>query len=78
MNESIKYQNFAKEWATPIENKIIKPGSVIFPKRGASIMTNKVRIVEKECHVDTNIMALSIIDESVLLNEYLYYFLLFI
>lgn len=77
MNESIKYQNFAKEWATPIENKIIKPGSVIFPKRGASIMTNKVRIVEKECHVDTNIMALSIIDESVLLNEYLYYFLLF-
>jgi restriction endonuclease S subunit len=77
MNETTKYQNFAKEWAAPIESKIIKSGSVIFPKRGASIMTNKVRITEQDCHVDTNIMALSINDDSVLLNEYLYYFLLF-
>lgn len=77
MNETTKYQKFAKEWAAPIESKIIKAGSVIFPKRGASIMTNKVRIAEQDCHVDTNIMALSINDDSVLLNEYLYYFLLF-
>lgn len=77
MNETIKYQDFAKEWATPIETKIIKAGSVIFPKRGASIMTNKVRIADVDCHVDTNIMALSVLDHEVLSNEYLYYFLLY-
>ncbi len=75
LNESIKFQDFSKEWVSPIEKRMIPEGSVIFPKRGASIMTNKVRIVTTPCHVDTNIMALTIVDENIINNEFLYFFL---
>ncbi|MBF8963901.1 restriction endonuclease subunit S [Pontibacter sp. FD36] len=77
LNETIKFQNYAKEWVTAIPNKLIPKGSVIFPKRGEAIMTNKVRIVVNDCHVDTNTMALSVKDVSQLNNEFLYYFLYF-
>jgi type I restriction enzyme S subunit len=77
LNESDKFQTYAKEWVKPIDSKIIKKGSVIFPKRGAAIMTNKVRITTEECHVDTNTMALFIKDYNILSNEFLYYFLYF-
>ncbi|MEC0554803.1 restriction endonuclease subunit S [Bacillus haynesii] len=36
----------------------IKKGSTIFPKRGAAIMTNKVRILGTDGYMDTNMMAL--------------------
>lgn len=36
----------------------VKIGSTIFPKRGAAIMTNKVRILAKDSYMDTNMMAL--------------------
>lgn len=36
----------------------IKKGSTIFPKRGAAIMTNKVRILGSDGYMDTNMMAL--------------------
>lgn len=38
--------------------KKIKKGSIIFPKRGAAIMTNKIRILKKESYMDTNMMSL--------------------
>ena len=63
LNESIKFQYFAKEWVKPIDSKTVLRGSVIFPKRGAAIMTNKVRITTEDCHVDTNTMALLVEDE---------------
>ena len=37
----------------------VKVGSVIFPKRGAAILTNKVRILGVESYMDTNMMALT-------------------
>jgi len=37
---------------------MIKKGSVVFPKRGAAIMTNKVRIMGASGYMDTNMMAL--------------------
>lgn len=77
MNSSIKYQNFAKEWVEPNDKKIVDSQNIIFPKRGAAIMTNKVRITCEKCHVDTNTMALEITDKSRLSVDYLYYFLLF-
>ncbi|MGR5387980.1 restriction endonuclease subunit S [Vibrio crassostreae] len=77
LNETTKFQDFAKEWVEPIQSKVIMSNSVIFPKRGAAIMTNKVRITTEECHVDTNIMALSIKDDKLLSAEFLYYFLYF-
>lgn len=36
----------------------MKKGSTIFPKRGAAIMTNKVRILGSAGYMDTNMMAL--------------------
>lgn len=53
---------------------IIPKGSIIFPKRGAAIMTNKVRINSEECILDTNLMAL--IPESTLYNHFLFYYIL--
>jgi type I restriction enzyme S subunit len=35
-----------------------RKGSTIFPKRGAAIMTNKVRIISDDGYMDTNMMAL--------------------
>ena len=39
--------------------KIVRAGSVIFPKRGAAILTNKVRVLGVDSYMDTNMMALS-------------------
>ena len=45
--------------------------SIVFPKRGAAIMTNKIRLSTHPCQLDTNLMALSVKDEKV---DYLYLF----
>jgi hypothetical protein len=37
---------------------LVNQGATIFPKRGAAIMTNKVRIMGKDGYLDTNMMAL--------------------
>ena len=37
---------------------LVNKGAIIFPKRGAAIMTNKVRIMGKDGYLDTNMMAL--------------------
>lgn len=38
--------------------KMIRPGGVVFAKRGAAIAGNKVRILGKCAYIDTNMMAL--------------------
>ena len=38
---------------------MVQAGSVIFPKRGAAILTNKVRVLGVDSYMDTNMMALS-------------------
>ncbi|REB11594.1 restriction endonuclease subunit S [Sporosarcina sp. BI001-red] len=50
----------------------MKKGSTIFPKRGAAIMTNKIRILGLDAYMDTNMMAL----EPLSINgEFLYTFI---
>lgn len=39
--------------------KSVPAGSVIFPKRGASILSNKIRILKSDSFMDTNLMALT-------------------
>ena len=51
-------------------------GMVVFPKRGASIFTNKVAILDRSGYFDTNTMGLAC--SSKLNNEYLFYLLKFI
>jgi type I restriction enzyme, S subunit len=47
----------------------IKKGSIIFPKRGGAILTNKVRILGVDSYMDTNMMALT---SSKMNTEFLY------
>ncbi|WP_336139039.1 restriction endonuclease subunit S [Acinetobacter ursingii] len=39
--------------------KTISAGSLVFPKRGASILSNKIRILKVDACMDTNLMALT-------------------
>lgn len=73
LNNTNKYQT-----ETPYHVKVSNPmstGSIIFPKRGAAIGTNKIRIISQDSYVDTNIMALTITDKDIC-SEYIYYWLL--
>ena len=74
LNNGNKYQ---KDTPYFIEcNNPIPKGSIIFPKRGASILLNKVRILTEDSFMDTNLMTLTTSDE--LNNEYLFYMLIHI
>lgn len=56
--------------------KTVPAGSLIFPKRGASILSNKIRVLKQDSYMDTNLMTLTC--HSELDNIYLYNQLSFI
>ena len=49
----------------------VRRGSLIFPKRGASILLNKIRILENDSFMDTNLMTLT--PKGTVNSEFLYY-----
>ena len=59
--------NYNDKYVVDTQNKVaehstvkrVTKGSVVFPKRGAAIMTNKVRILGIDSYMDTNMMALT-------------------
>ncbi|NCU30890.1 restriction endonuclease subunit M/S [Candidatus Saccharibacteria bacterium] len=55
---------------------LVDVGSVIFPKRGAAIATNKKRLSKIPCYVDNNCMAITVLNSNVLESYFLYYFML--
>ncbi|KAF5056507.1 Type I restriction modification DNA specificity domain protein [anaerobic digester metagenome] len=57
LNNSIKYQNLSRNYIDSNFNHAPK-GSIIFPKRGASILLNKIRISKREVLMDSNLMAI--------------------
>lgn len=57
LNNSAKYQASARQF-TDHDKGVVPSGSVVFPKRGGAIMTNKVRLSSVELVMDTNLMAL--------------------
>src|SRR5699024_10008692 len=70
---SFKYQNDTNmKVAENLRYKKTKKGSVIFPKRGAAIMTNKVRIMGISGYMDTNMMAL---EPEGITTEFLYLYI---
>jgi type I restriction enzyme S subunit len=75
MNNCSKYQSISREYADK-STKNLPTGSVIFPKRGAAIMGNKVRIAAVPFYIDSNMMALFPQKKSFLLPEFLYYLVL--
>jgi len=71
LNNDSKYANL-----TPyrfLSGKTVPAGSIIFPKRGASILLNKIRILSEDSFMDTNLMSLTSTGD--LDAEFLYYFL---
>jgi len=61
------------EYFIKYENPI-PAGSIIFPKRGASIFLNKIRILRNPSYMDTNLMTITPNDE--VSNTFLYYSLI--
>ncbi len=57
-----------------ISKSVVKPQSIIFPKRGAAIQTNKKRINSTFIILDPNLIAISFLDDSMVKHDYLYYF----
>jgi len=55
--------------------KVVPKNSLIFPKRGASILTNKVRILKENSFFDTNLMGIEPNEEKIN-YEFLYYLIL--
>jgi len=72
LNNCTKYQTHSREYCDDADD-VIPRGVVLFPKRGASIELNKIRITASEILIDTNLMALS--PAGKLTVEFLYYFL---
>lgn len=58
------------------KNNYIKELSIVFPKRGAAIATNKKRITKIPCLIDSNCMGITSKNYDELNPYYLYYFFL--
>jgi type I restriction enzyme S subunit len=71
LNNCEKYQVESREYSND-EKGLVPMNSIIFPKRGAAIINNKVRINSKIVQMDSNLMAIYP-KSSLLYYEYLYY-----
>lgn len=70
MNNCEKYQANSREY-TDDERVVIAKGSIIFPKRGAAITNNKVRIAACQLYMDSNMMAIT--PNDLVSGDYLYF-----
>lgn len=65
----------AKLWTpsrSAAKGGVIAPsGSVVFPKRGGAIATNKKRVLERDCVLDPNLMAVAPKPKSNISNNYM-------
>ncbi len=79
IGNEMKINNFinsvSRETLKRLKAKSFPSGTVIFPKIGAAISTNKKRILVQEATFDNNIMGL-VPDKRKIVSEYLYYLLL--
>ncbi|HDR7771516.1 TPA: restriction endonuclease subunit S [Bacillus paranthracis] len=73
-SKEIRVSNRYVQDSEKYKKALIPPKSVIFPKRGGAILTNKKRLVNKEILCDLNIMA--VISNKSIDESYLYYWFL--
>jgi type I restriction enzyme M protein len=66
----------SSHWLPETDKPLLPVGTVIFPKRGAAIATNKKRITRIPCLIDNNCMGLIVRPDAELVSDYLYNFLL--
>ncbi len=50
----------SSHWINETSYKLLPIGSIVFPKRGAAIATNKKRITSIPCLIDNNCMGLTV------------------
>ncbi len=72
LNNCSKYQIDAREYCNDVRHAV-PSGSILFPKRGAAIEHNKIRITASPILIDTNLMALTPCNSVT--TEFLYYYL---
>ncbi|MEH6538271.1 MAG: restriction endonuclease subunit S [Psychroserpens sp.] len=65
---------FSKEFVS--SNSVLKPKSIVFPKRGAAIKTNKKRINSTHIILDPNLIAISFKEDSTVDYVFLYHYFL--
>ena len=70
LNNCTKYQITGREFCDDSVGAV-PMNSIVFPKRGAAIELNKIRITAAEILIDTNLMALT--PKNGLTTEFLYY-----
>jgi len=66
--------NFTLSQSKELKIKLFPKGSILIPKRGGAILTNKKRIMEREASYDSNIMGLKA-NNNILSDEFLFIFL---
>lgn len=70
------YITTSKHWINETKFPMLDIESIIFPKRGAAISTNKKRFTQIECLIDNNCMGLTVKQKNKLQPKYLFYFFL--
>jgi type I restriction enzyme M protein len=65
----------SSHWIKKNDKKYLPIDSIIFPKRGAAIATNKKRITKVPCIIDNNCMGITITNKDLLLPKFLLIFL---
>lgn len=66
--------NFTLSESKEFKIKLFPKGSILIPKRGGAILTNKKRILERKASYDSNVMGLKA-DNKILSDEFLFSFL---
>ena len=72
LNNCTKYQVTGREFCDDADGAVPKH-SIVFPKRGAAIELNKIRVSGSEIQIDTNLMAIT--PKDGLAVELLFYYL---
>ena len=72
LNNCTKYQTTGREYCNDSEG-VVPKHSLVFPKRGAAIELNKIRITESQIQIDTNLMAIT--PKEGLATEFLFYYI---
>jgi type I restriction enzyme S subunit len=72
-----KHMGVANNWIdeddlTALKAKLFPCGTIIFPKIGATILTNKKRLLSRPSVVDNNVVGILIEDQEICRSEYLY------
>ena len=75
LTENLHEIKTSEHWIEKTQFELLSIGSVVFPKRGGAIATNKKRITTIPCLIDNNCMGLTSTSKE-LNSRFLYYFLL--